>query len=175
MLVGVGLRRRVRIETGRPGIGAREQRPGGARHREADARLQDAVALGDAAERGIDPRAVQRVRDDADQRARGVAREPGVRIEREAVANRRQQVQAPDLDGEARIGRAAQQTVEFFDLAALALPADPRLLALVPLAAAGEEEETVSVLGLVTAGSLPPAPPPRPSATPARIALTPRP
>ena len=49
ILIGVGDRRRVGIDAGVPGIEPREQRTGGAHERDADARLQDAVALGDAA------------------------------------------------------------------------------------------------------------------------------
>ena len=55
------------IDAGVARIEPREQRAGGARERDADARLQDAVALGDAADRRIEGRPIERVRDDADQ------------------------------------------------------------------------------------------------------------
>ena len=45
ILVDVGDRGRVRIDAGVAGVGPREQRSGRARHRHADARLQNAVAL----------------------------------------------------------------------------------------------------------------------------------
>ena len=76
---------------------------------------------------------------------RRVPRQPGVGVERDAVADRRQQIQRADLHGEARVRRAAQQAVEFLDLSALALPAHPRLLAGVPAPLTMEEKEAVPV------------------------------
>ena len=67
ILIDVGDRSRVRIDTGVTGIGAREERPGRAGHRDADARLQDAVPFSHASDRGIEARAIQRVLDDADE------------------------------------------------------------------------------------------------------------
>ena len=61
VLVGVGHRRRVRVDAGVARIEPREQRAGGARERDADARLEDAVALGDAADRRIERRPIQRM------------------------------------------------------------------------------------------------------------------
>ena len=114
------------IDAGVARIEPREQRAGRARERDADARLQDAVAFGDAADRGIEGRPVERVRDDADQLARGVARQPRVAVERDAVAHLRQDRQVADVHGEAGVGGAAQQAVELLDLAALALPSHPQ-------------------------------------------------
>ena len=48
ILVDVGDGGGVRIDAGVAGVGAREQRPRRARHRDADARLQDAVPVGHA-------------------------------------------------------------------------------------------------------------------------------
>ena len=56
VLVGVGDRGRVRVDAGVARVEPREQRAGGARERDADARLQDAVALGDATDRRIERR-----------------------------------------------------------------------------------------------------------------------
>jgi quinoprotein glucose dehydrogenase len=56
-------------------------------------------------------------------------------------------LQVADLRRKTRVRRAAQQPVELFDLAALALPADPRPLSDVPLPGAVEEEEPAPVLG----------------------------
>ena len=75
----------------------------------------------------------------------GVARQARVGVERDAVADRRQHVQLADLGREARVGRAAQQAVELLDLAALALPAHPRVLAGVPLPVAMEQEEAIRI------------------------------
>ena len=61
ILVGVGHGGRVGIDAGVPGVEPREQRAGRAREGDADARLQDAVALGDAADRRVERR-----RDSAD-------------------------------------------------------------------------------------------------------------
>ena len=51
VLIDVGHRGRVRIEADVPGEHLRERRPVGAVDADADARLQHAVAFGDAAER----------------------------------------------------------------------------------------------------------------------------
>ena len=48
------------------------------------------------------------------------------------VADAGQRVERADLRREAGVGGAAQQAIEFFELAALALPSHPHLLALVP-------------------------------------------
>ena len=50
ILVDVGDRGRVRVDAGMAGVGPGEQRPRRARHRDADSRLQNPVALGDAAD-----------------------------------------------------------------------------------------------------------------------------
>ena len=71
------------IDAGVAGVGAREERSRRARHRHADARLQDAVALGDAPERGVEARPVQRMRDDADQPLRAASR--GRRVSESSV------------------------------------------------------------------------------------------
>ena len=116
-----------------PGVHPREERTGGARHRHADAWLQDAVALGDPPQAGVEVRAIERVRDDADELAGRVPRQPGVAVERDDVAHAGQQFRVADMRGEAGIARAAEQPVELLELAPLPLPADPRLLARVPL------------------------------------------
>ena len=54
VLVDVGHGGRVRVDAGVAGVGPREQRARRARHRDADARLQDPVALGDAADPGVE-------------------------------------------------------------------------------------------------------------------------
>ena len=137
----------VRIDACVACVRSGEQRSGSARHRDADARLQDAVALGDAPEASIEPRPIQRMRDDADERLGCVARQARVRIERDAIAHRRKNVQRADLLGEARVGGASQQPVEFFDLAALPLPPDPCVFQRVPAPLAMKQEEPVGVLG----------------------------
>ncbi len=85
ILIDVGDGRGVRIDTGMAGVRSSEQRPCRAGHRDADSRLQNPVASGDAAEAGIEVRTVQRMRDDPDQFFGDVARQTCVRIERDAI------------------------------------------------------------------------------------------
>ena len=70
----------------------------------------------------------------ADQSADRVARQLGIRIHGQDVANvgRRKRHLAVDGD-EARIRRPAQETVQFVEFAAFTLPADPLRLALIQL------------------------------------------
>src|SRR4029079_491763 len=141
VLVDVGYGRRIRVDAGVAGVGPREERAGGARRRPADARLQDAVAFRHTPGDSVEARLVERMRDDADETPGRVARQSRVRVERDAVADRGEHADITDLDREAGVGGAAQQPIEFFDLAALAFPAHPRVLAFVPLARAMEQEE----------------------------------
>src|SRR5207249_3909218 len=147
VLVRVGDGGRVRIDAGVAGVHAGEERAGRAGHRDADPRLEDAIALGDAPLPRVEVGAVQGMDDDADELARGLARQPRVAVERDAIAHFREDAQLADLHLEARVGGAAQEAVELLDLPALALPAHPGALAGVPLADAVEEEEAVLVLG----------------------------
>ena len=94
VLVGVRDGGGVRVDAGVPGEDAREARARGARGRDADARLQDPVALGDAAAARVEAGPVERVRDDADELLRAVAREARVRVERDAVAHAREDARA---------------------------------------------------------------------------------
>ena len=80
----------------------------------------------------------------ADQLPRRVARQAGVGVERDAVADLRQDGQVADLDG-GRVRRAAQQAIELLDLAALALPSHPAAFLAIPLPGAVEEIEAVAV------------------------------
>src|SRR5204862_2477774 len=81
--------------------------------------------------------------DDADQLPRGIARQARVAVERDAVADLRQNVRVADRQHEARVRGAAKQPVELFDLSALALPPHPQAFLLVPLTRAMEQEEPV--------------------------------
>ena len=90
VLIGIGHGGRVGVDARMSGVDTREDRARRARHRDTDARLQDAVALGDAPQRRIDLRLIQRVKNDADQGLRGIARQVGIRVERDAVADIRE-------------------------------------------------------------------------------------
>ena len=88
VLVDVGDGRGVGIDAAGPENDALEERAlAPDRQRRRDARLQDAVAVDDAPLRGVEARAVERMRHLADQPARGVARQPGVGVERDDVAD----------------------------------------------------------------------------------------
>src|SRR4029078_13363969 len=119
--------------------------------RHADARLQDPVSRRDPADRWIERRPVQGMRDDADQLARRVAGRTGIAVEGDAVADLRQNGRVADGEDEAGVGGATQQAVELLDLSALALPPHPQALLVVPLTRAMEEKKPVraaAVLGV---------------------------
>ena len=149
VLVGVGDRGRVGVDAGVAGIEAREQRPRRAREGDADPRLQDAVAVGDAPGLRIEGRAIERVRDDADQLPRRITRQARVAVERDAVAHLRQDRHVADMEPEAGVGGPAQQAVELLDLSPLALPSHPQAFLRVPLPRAVEQEELIGALGAV--------------------------
>ncbi len=142
VLVEIGHGRRVGIDADVPGEHAGEHRPVGADDADADARLQDAVAFGDALEAGIEARPVQRMRQRADQPPAGFHRQLRVGVERDHVADGRQNRRLAVLDDEARVGRAAQQAVELGQLAALALGPHPAALARRSTAARGERRRS---------------------------------
>ncbi len=85
--------------------------------------------------------------DDADQLARGVARQARVAVERDAVADLWQNRDITDVDDETGVGGPAQQAVELLDLAPLALPPHPASFRRVPLPPAVKQEEPVVAVG----------------------------
>ena len=91
-----------------------------------DPRLQHGIARHDPAGGGVEARPVERMRHLADQPADRVARQPGVGVERDDVADAGgHRWRLPARAEEGGVGRAAQQPVQFMQLAALAFPADP--------------------------------------------------
>ena len=86
VLIDVGDGGRVGIDADVPGEDPGERGAVGADDVDADARLQDAVALRHALHARVEPRPVERVRERADERARGVERQLRVRVERDDVA-----------------------------------------------------------------------------------------
>ena len=94
VLIGVRDRGRVGIDAGVAGVHPGEERPGRAGQGHAHPRLEDAVALGHPPEVRVEVRAIEGMRDDADELAGGVARQPGVAVQRDAVAH-------PGQDGSA--------------------------------------------------------------------------
>ena len=143
VLIRVRHRRRVGVDARVPRIEPREQRAGSAHERHADARLENAVSVGDAADARVERGAIERVSHHADQLTSHASRKPGIAVERDAVLDLRQDAQVADRHGKARIGGAAQQPVELLDLPALALPSHPEPFTLVPLAQTVEQEEPV--------------------------------
>ena len=159
ILINIGNRRSVWIDSARPGKNSLEERAfaiGGKRRRHA--RLHDAVAVHHAAQFRAHLRPVQRVRHGSHQARRGAARKARIRIQGDDVANHRNGVRHPAADGnEIGLRRAAQQLVQLVQLSPLALPAHPFLLAFVPGALAVEQEEARAAsrsraVGFVQAG-----------------------
>ena len=90
VLIDVGDGRGVGIDADVPGEHPRERRPVGAGDADTDARLQHPVAFRDAPSRGVESRPVERVRQRADQPPRRLQRQLRVGVERDHVADRRQ-------------------------------------------------------------------------------------
>jgi hypothetical protein len=81
-----------------------------------------------------------------DQPPRSSARESGIAVERDHVADARGNHGrvAADLH-ERRVARAAKQSIQLMELPALAFPADPLALPVVPDPPAMEQEESVAI------------------------------
>ncbi len=112
------------------------------RERRRDPRLEHAVAPGHPADARIEDRPVQRVGDGPHEPSHGAPGQPRVGVERDHVPDaRRWDRRGPARCQDAGRRRAAQEGIELEELAALALPADPATLGLVPASAAVEEQE----------------------------------
>ena len=143
ILIRIGNRRGVRIDARVSRVEPREQGAGRAEKRHTDAWLKDAVPLDNPPIARAEHRLIERMHADPDQLARDAPRQPRIAVERDAVLHLRQHGEIAHTDGETRIGRAAEQTVEFLDLSPFTLPSHPQPFALVPLAEAVKEEEPV--------------------------------
>src|SRR5579863_2143091 len=96
----------------------------------------------------IQPRTIERMRHLPDQPFDGSARQPGIGVESDHVAN------AGGRDGrttadchEGRIRGAAQQAIQLVQLSAFAFPSDPLALPLVPDSPPMEQQETSAFRG----------------------------
>ena len=142
VLVDLGAGGAVRIEPAlavQQGVKARVGL--GRRQRRLQARLHDAVSLDNPCLCLVPARLVQRVGGDADQRAQAAWRQVGVGVERDDVARvRRRRRQVAEID-EGPVRGIDQRLQQAFELAALAFPADPALLALAPRPLAMQEQE----------------------------------
>jgi len=140
ILVHVGNRASVNIQSGLAGINISESRAVGGVHADADTRLQNAITLLDGVGRRINLRAIQRMGSGANQAMRAITRQLGVGIEGDHISNASQDGKVADLHGEF-VGIAAQQFVEVQEFAALALPTHPGVFHLVKNAVAVEMVE----------------------------------
>jgi hypothetical protein len=143
VLVGVGYRSGVGVDAGVPSVEPREQRSGRAQERDTHPRLEDAVTFRHATHPWIEFGLVQRMRDDANELPRDVARQASITVECDAVPHGRQHREVADVDRETGIGRTTQQAVELLDFAALALPSHPEAFARIPLTQTMEQEKTI--------------------------------
>src|SRR5271156_3634749 len=99
---------------------------------------------------GVEPWAIERMRHFANQAMDCVPRQPGVGVKREDIADTarhlwllRGGIQREGTQ-DAAVLRTAQQTVQFVQLAALALPTDPSHFAGVPDPLAVHQQEAVA-------------------------------
>ena len=143
VLVDVGDGGRVRVDPGRSGEDPLEDRClvlG--RQRRGDPWLEHAVALGHPAGPRIEGRLVERMGDRPHEAPHRPARQPRIGIERDHVAHvGRRGRRGPPGRQDAGRRRAAQEGIQLVELAALALPAHPAALGLVPAALSVEEQE----------------------------------
>ena len=100
------------------------------------------MAGDDAASSGVKHRPVQRVRGNAHQFTQHARRQPGVAVQRDHVGRVRGRLRALTQVDKSRIGLLpGQQRDQLFKLAALALPANPALLAVGPAALPVQQQE----------------------------------
>ena len=126
-----------------------EPRSPGAGQTHSDARLHNAVTLGHNPARDVEPRTVQWMRHCSDQRARGIAWELGVGVERDDIFDGRQDGRVPHHFGKARAGTAAQERVELGELSPFAFVTHPQPFPRVPAARAMKQEKEGLVLGWI--------------------------
>src|SRR5271156_3576424 len=146
VLVNVGHGERIRIDSGGAREYALEYRalaPG--RQRRGNPRLKNAMTLDDATKVRVEAGSIQRMRHLADHLARSSARQTRVGVKRDHVAHavgdfRR----APVLAKKGGGGRAAQQTIQLVQLAALALPSHPAAFGFIPDAPAMKQDESLA-------------------------------
>ena len=143
VLVDVGDGGGVRIDARRAGERPLEDR--GLMFRgegRRDARLEHAVAVRDPPGSRIEGRRVERMGDRPDQAADRTGRQSRVGVERDHVADVRRCGRGASLGHEdAGRRRPTQQRVQLLELAALAFPAHPAALDLVPAAASMQQQE----------------------------------
>src|SRR6185503_13872607 len=91
----------------------------------------------------VEPWAVQRMRQRTDETASRFERKMRIRIQRDDVPHRPNQVEITVQDDVARVRRSPQHAIEFRKFAALAFPAHPQSLAGIPAPLAMKIEEAI--------------------------------
>ena len=99
------------------------------------------MAGDDAASSGVKHRPVQRVRGNTHQFTQHARRQPGVAVQGNHVGRVRRRLRAPAQIDKSCVGLPGQQRDQLFKLAALALPANPALLAVGPAALPVQQQE----------------------------------
>ena len=149
ILVNIRDRARVRIDPGVTTIQPRIERAVGARQTDRHTRLQDAIAGGDPTLPAVVAGAVQRVRHRPDELPCHIPRQLRIGIQGNDVSHRRQDCRVADNQRKifgrpAPLPIAAQQDVEGFELAALALVAHPHPFLRIPQPRTVEEIEDIA-------------------------------
>src|SRR6185503_15511740 len=140
----------VRVNSSVAGKDARKSRPRSTLQRYADARLKNAVSGNDPIGRSIKLRLIERVNRRADKFPRHFARKLGVRIERNYIANPREQGFIRSLHHEAGIASATKQSVEFMQLPTFPLPTHPGALPFIPPSLAMENMKAKRLFFAIT-------------------------
>ena len=146
VLVHVGYGGRIRVDAAGAGNEALVARAVVTkRQRRRDSWLQHRVTLDDSPAVLVKARRIQGVPHLADQPAHGVSRQPRIGIERDHIAHAGRNGGRLAADGqEARVDGAAQQAIQFVQLAALALPTHPDALRFVPQPSPMQEQEAIA-------------------------------
>ena len=150
VLIHIGHRRGVGVDARNPREDGREMGPVGARERDPDPGLENAIASDHPAPLGIVLGPIERVRDGPDQLRRGVRRQDGIRVEGDDIAELAKGLDVPDDDREGSLGGPADESVEFRQLAPFPLPTHPDALERIPSSRAMEQVERVVRRGGVT-------------------------
>src|SRR5581483_6005474 len=122
ILIELRDRVRVDVEADVAREDAREEGLPRGRRRRLDARLNDRVSGNDTAG-VVEDRAVERMREQADQAVRALHRKLRVAVERDDVSNSGQALRMADVARVARLQVPAEQPIELLELSAFALPA----------------------------------------------------
>ncbi len=149
VLIDIGHGERIRLHPARAGEDPLVEGPLPHHWEEGlHARLKDRISLDDPALLAIVDRAVERVRDRADELRGRSSRQARVGVERDHEADvRRDRRLSSGFIDERRVRGAPEETVQLMELAALSLPAHPRPLGRIPDTPSVEEQEPRPTVG----------------------------